>query len=283
MNDNILKWLVPLLLQEAPCGTTLRLLALARIRCALYGVAAEFDGEAVFGDVRLHRRGADALFDALAGRAALTADPAERSRIVRGMYRIASRAALVPDPVRIDACRTATEELLDVLRGAELPPALCDCLADALYPDADSNGEYAVLLFGQSARWAAALGTDGRWADLHAGEALERIASMNRTSEMFACDGCDSAIRKAFDAYGQKIARDADSEGLGLLGELHEQGNVLPVDRKAADRIASALFERSRRLPLRSDAWWVCISYAGEYLAAETGRRLQNEYLDRIA
>lgn len=283
MNDKYLQWIVQLLLREAPHGSAPRLLALARIRCALFGLAAEFGAEEIYGDVRLHRRGADALFDALSRRAERTSDPAVRSGIVRGMFRLACRAALVPDPVRIDACRMATEELLDVFRGAELPPALCDCLADTLYPDADANEEHAGRLPDQSARWAAALGTNGRWADLSLGEALERIASMNRTSEMFACDGYDSAIRQAFASYRKGTMHAMDTESLGTLGELVMQGNALPLDRMAAEKIASALCDRSRRLPPRSDAWWVCISYVGEYLAAETGRRLQNEYLDRIA
>ena len=204
-----------------------------------------------------------------------------------------------------DLCFAMADELVrDCLGGDEKRSSLrpdeselsirtgvCHCLIDLLYPGPDADDEYLLFLKRQIAGWIAEMNRDGSWNGVSPDVALERVGVMNRYSCMLLDRTNDKAVKRSFEYFRNSLPVPEDTGNfdenylrtLGLLYDAALLGNAYDVDRRLARRTARFMYDYSRMLPERNDAWLYCSSYVIHYIAEGIEARLEAEIERHIA
>ena len=306
MTPEYLKEALPSLLNADFAGATnVRLLWLARAYAALCGLVT-FDSPAgEFGTRRIWLQRIDTLFGVLRERCRRESDAALRCRMVHAMYTLVCGTVSGDVSKKKEVCFAMADELVrDCLGGDEKRSSLrpdeselsirtgvCHCLIDLLYPGPDADDEYLLFLKRQIAGWIAEMNRDGSWNGVSPDVALERVGVMNRYSCMLLDRTNDKAVKRSFEYFRNSLPVPEDTGNfdenylrtLGLLYDAALLGNAYDVDRRLARRTARFMYDYSRMLPERNDAWLYCSSYVIHYIAEGIEARLEAEIERHIA
>ena len=101
----------------------------------------------------------------------------------------------------------------------------------------------------------------------------------------------DKAVKRSFEYFRNSLPVPEDTGNfdenylrtLGLLYDAALLGNAYDVDRRLARRTARFMYDYSRMLPERNDAWLYCSSYVIHYIAEGIEARLEAEIERHIA
>lgn len=301
MTPNYLKKILPLLLDTDFSGATnIRLLSLARAYTALCRLGT-FDSPAgKYGTGEAWRDSVDCLFGILAERCGGESDIVIRSGMVRAMYALVCETAFAVDLKKKNSCCAAADALVrSYMRSADPRPGddalqqtgVCVCITDLLYPYPDADDSYLLFLKRQIAGWACGMDRNGSWPGVSSDAAWERIAVMDRNSHMFLDVRNDEAIKRTAEYYRACVSvpadpRNFDENYLYTLGRMYDvvsQGYMCPADKVVARRIARFMYDYSRVLPERNEAWFYCSSYIIHYIAEGVEARLEAEIERHIA
>lgn len=301
MTPNYLKKVLPLLLNADLAGATNdRLLSLARAYVALYGLVSSGTAVGEYGTDEAWRDRSDLLFGILAERCDGEPDVVVRSGMVRAMYALVCETSFAVDLKKKNGCCAAADALVQsYMRGTGPRPGdnllqqagVCMCITDLLYPCPDADDSYLLFLKRQIAGWVSGMERNGSWPGVSSDAALERIAVMDRNSHMFLDSRDDSAIKRTAEYYRACVSvpadpRNFDENYLHTLGRMYDavsQGYMCPADKAAARRIARFMYDYSRVLPERNEAWFYCSSYIIHYIAEGIEARLEAEIERHIA
>ena len=132
---------------------------------------------------------------------------------------------------------------------------------------------------------------DGSWNGVSPDVALERVGVLNRYSCMLLDRTNDKAVKRSFEYFRNSLPVPEDTGNfdenylrtLGLLYDAALLGNAYDVDRRLARRTARFMYDYSRMLPERNDAWLYCSSYVIHYIAEGIEARLEAEIERHIA
>lgn len=286
--------LLPRLLGETPSAshTTLRLSAFVRLYSALYRFVVINNNDSRYGDRRRYVELAEELFRTLLYKSSTNVSLHEHARIASLLYELSSEALPFYDIRRSEQCTAVLAPLLErpeAFSGQDttLQALLCRCLLFCLYPDTDTDDEWAQLLLDTLHGWISALSADGSWDALPVSVALMRIEVLNRYSYMFLDSGYDSLIRKAYHRY--RMEELSPAEGATYLYartcryDLCLQGGGCPLDADHADRIASGFLHAARLYGEGSDGWLYSLSLHVAHLCEQLTRCYQHEMLESIA
>lgn len=306
MTPEYLKEVLPSLLNaDLAEATNIRLLSLARAYAALCSLATFDAPDGEYGTRATWLRKINTLFGVLRERCRRESDVPMRCRMVHVMYTLVCETMSGSDLKKKEVCFAIMDELVHgyigdghaetSLLSVGVEPleqtSICDCIIDLLYPAPDAGDEYLLFLKRQIAGWTAETDRAGSWPGVSPDVALERIAVMDRYSCMFLDKTNDGAVKRSFEYWRRSLRVPEDTGNfepnyLHTLGRLYDavsQGRACPADKAAAQRIAGFMYDYSRILPARNDAWFYCTAYIIHCIAEGIEARLEAEMERHIA
>ncbi len=278
--ESQLRALLPTLQHITPLtsDSAMRLLALARIYVALYGMIVTNDADDEFGDRSEYTSKADILFRIMLHKADKTRDLAKRSELVSALFTLTEGTSFIRDEKRMSICYNAVIRLMQDYKQSNnnnplIQASICRCLIPFFAPEKVEDDEWFILLYSTINDWISSQSANGNWTDLSPTVALKRIEVLNSYSYAFLDHTFDVCVQQAYDFYRTHIStrRDRETftskEQLQILGQLYgmsKQGNTCPIDWKLADKIADLMEQQCKAYPFGSDGWLYCSSFLVE-------------------
>lgn len=272
--ENKLKTLLPALQSIVPLASdsTMRLLALARIYTAIYGMIVTNDADDEFGDRSEYTSKADKLFRIMLHKADKTRDLAKRSELVSALFTLTEGTSFIRDEKRMNACYNAVIRLMqDYEQNNDTNPliqaSICRCLIPFFAPEKVEDDEWFILLYSTLNDWIDSQSANGSWKDLSPTVALRRIEVMNSYSCAFLDHNFDVHTQLAYDFYRAHISTHRgqetfiSKERLQILGELYgmsRQGNTCPINWELANKVTGIMEQQCKAYPFGSDGWLYC-------------------------